>query len=992
MRKNAKGVICALLASMMLATSGGVVSFAEEATTTDTTTEVTETAEATATPEATAAPATKDYTNDTYYNDALKVCTALGIITGYDDGSVKPESTVTRAEMAAIILRMINFGNEATYQNVFTDVTADHWAANTIQTAVEQAIVDGMGDGTFVPDGEVKYEQVIKMIVCAMGYSTDAERLGGYPNGYISVGSTTLSLLDGVQGKVGESMTRGEVIKAVFNAMFAPYRTITDFKNGNPVYTSENTLGVEKFKLYEDKGILTTTPNMSATSTQTKDGVVVIDGVEYRCSLTDIDKYLGATVKFYYIDTTADDPEIIAITDSGKTEEATVDADLLESFSLGSGSTVGEIKVYTSSTSNSTKRYKLSKNVDVIYNGTSLTAAEYASAGKDESFEEFITPDVGTIRLVDYEADGEYDVLFIDSYETMLVTSATAEKVSGKINDVQTTIVVDDGSGDQTVKVTKSGAEATTKNLKKNDVVSIKRNFDETMMEFIVTGETVTGQISSEATVDGEKVINVNGEDYVVDKNAEADVKIGLSAVLYLDAFNRVGYIESSTGTMLSGNEKYGILANIYYEDNGDLTIKMFSQDGEALTFGTSGSVRLWGPTDSAERKVSDDDLYKALSNDSDYISVNENPLKLCRYSLNSEGKLTKIYMAVSSSSDDDALQAYNGNLNGVTATAGMVKGYFIEDGIVQFTVPNDAASRKNPSNYSVTTATASAYTHYENAPDFDYTVADFMDGVYPQVIVKFEGGSNVVTAANAISNAGNPATFMVSKVIEAVDSEGDTVYNVRGYSGGAPVSYTTTTNTGVYNFSASFGDYSDSGSNLVFDATKDDASKFKECVNPGDIFVIGTSGSNVTLLIKLADADGIAKTAITKSEYDKKNPDAGQWQKIISKSNTRDIYYSGFVTDVNIADNAIITLSNNVDNSVVGSVPFDLTTAFGFVTLEVDSNGNVLNVEVDEEDGIDPSEIIPWEEGATEYDYMLFKMHRGSVQPAYVVRIEIVD
>ena len=116
MGNKMKKLICALLASAMLVGSVGVVGFADEDTNAETvvttSAEATENpadAEATEAPVATVAPTTSgsSYDNDSYYDKALSLCSALGIITGYEDGSVKPDSKVTRAEMASIVLRMV---------------------------------------------------------------------------------------------------------------------------------------------------------------------------------------------------------------------------------------------------------------------------------------------------------------------------------------------------------------------------------------------------------------------------------------------------------------------------------------------------------------------------------------------------------------------------------------------------------------------------------------------------------------------------------------------------------------------------------------------------------------------------------------------------------------------------------------------------------------------------------------------------------------------
>ncbi len=1025
MSKKIKGLICALIAGMMVTTSCGLTSLAADDTSSDqnaaesTATEMpegaadaditdeekdaadateapaaTENADATEAPasteaaQATEAPDTADqYENDTYYQNALQLCSALGIIEGYEDGSVQPESTVTRAEMATIILRMLNTASTSTYANVFLDVAADHWAANNIQTAVEQGIVNGMGDGTFQPDGNVTYEQVIKMLVCALNYTSDAERSGGYPNGYISVGGTTLSLLDSVNGRVGDAMTRGEVIKAVYNAVRAPYRAITGFENNNPVYSARDTLGVEKFNLYEDKGVLTATPNMTiSTGTTTKEDRIVIDGVQYICTLDGLDDMLGTPVEFFYVDSNIDDPEVITIFKSGNNEEYTFDADDISEMDYESG----DLRVYTSETSSSTRRYDIGA-ATVIYNGSVLTSADFAASeyADDEAFNDFIVPEVGTVKVIDYDTDGNYDVLMIDSYETMLVTSATSEKLSGKINNANTVIDVNNDANDKTITVSKSGSEATVRNLRKNDVASIKRNIDGTMIDITVTGETVTGEIESVGEDDGTMTIVVNGQEYDVDVNAEETVRLGASVILYLDKFDRVGYIESSTGSMLSGSEKYAVIANAYIEDNGDVSVKLFNQDGEAVTLTANGTVKYWGSKDAEATTISSTDLVDELSDDNSYLQCDSMPLKLCKYRVNSKGQLSQLYVATAATDENentDALRVYNngGNtsLKGITSVGGTVQGYYIEDGIIEFTVPESADDRTNPANYSIGTVTSSAYVNYENGSNWSYAIGDFVNGRYPGVLVRFQASSSEVSAVDAYSNANNGPTFMLSRIIESVDSEGDTVYELVGYTGGSEVRYTTASNTGIYDFTG-WADREYAGT-LVFDATdssKDDIS----VIHPGDIFFVGADGSTAKTLIRMIDVEDLAKTVVTGSA------DQSLYPAATSYSTSRDMYYSGLISEVDIEDSAFIGLTN-MDSSESGTVAYDLSTVFNYVTLTVDTNGNIINTRVDQSGGMEPGEILPYGDDPTEFDVGFFKQFKGAMQNGYIVRVQIEE
>ncbi len=116
----------------------------------------------------------------------------MKVITGYPDGTFQPDRIVSRAEFAVILTRL--FGQEDnidSYRNVilqFSDID-DHWAKAYIEYAAGYSIVNGMGDGTFNPDCTVTYAQVLKMLVCALGYGSYALQNGGWPHGYLQAAS-----------------------------------------------------------------------------------------------------------------------------------------------------------------------------------------------------------------------------------------------------------------------------------------------------------------------------------------------------------------------------------------------------------------------------------------------------------------------------------------------------------------------------------------------------------------------------------------------------------------------------------------------------------------------------------------------------------------------------------------------------------------------------------------------------------------------------------
>lgn len=87
-----------------------------------------------------------------------------GAISGYPDGSFKPDSTITRAEFAVVLVKA--FKLEAKNGKVFSD-TNNHWAKDYIATANAFGIVNGYSDMAFGPDDPITREQMAAMIVKA---------------------------------------------------------------------------------------------------------------------------------------------------------------------------------------------------------------------------------------------------------------------------------------------------------------------------------------------------------------------------------------------------------------------------------------------------------------------------------------------------------------------------------------------------------------------------------------------------------------------------------------------------------------------------------------------------------------------------------------------------------------------------------------------------------------------------------------------------------
>ena len=161
-------------------------------------------------------------TANTSYEKATNAIGALGIITGYEDGTFGPNKNITRAEFATIVARSFNL-TEASTAETFSDVPADHWAKGYIGAAKNAGIINGFEDGTFKPNDNVTEEQAVKMIVAALGYTEEATAAGGYPNGYIRVANEK-KMNTGLVISGKKDATRGRIAILMYNSLDIPVK------------------------------------------------------------------------------------------------------------------------------------------------------------------------------------------------------------------------------------------------------------------------------------------------------------------------------------------------------------------------------------------------------------------------------------------------------------------------------------------------------------------------------------------------------------------------------------------------------------------------------------------------------------------------------------------------------------------------------------------------------------------------------------------------
>ena len=103
-----------------------------------------------------------DVADNAWYKEAVDYASVNGLMNGMGNNKFEPETVMTRAMLVTVLWR--NAGSPKAGKNTFTDVKDGQWFTEAIAWAAENGIVNGMGNNTFEPDGELTREQLATIL------------------------------------------------------------------------------------------------------------------------------------------------------------------------------------------------------------------------------------------------------------------------------------------------------------------------------------------------------------------------------------------------------------------------------------------------------------------------------------------------------------------------------------------------------------------------------------------------------------------------------------------------------------------------------------------------------------------------------------------------------------------------------------------------------------------------------------------------------------
>lgn len=426
---------------------------------------------------------------------------------------------------------------------------------------------------------EITYNEAVKMLVEAAGFGSYAYLKGGYPSGYLNVARD----IDLTKGIKSTEATASVLTELLYNALSADVAKPLAFQG--ELYTSEIFKDGGVLSLWRDiskvSGTVTATELTSLTGgDRLAEGKLAIDGVLYSVVGEYPENLIGLPVTAW----------IHGVGDEQEIRYLELDDRHLEVLEIADEDIVRVPENCSSITyknGNRERKEDLSPIVKVIFNGVF-----YKDYTKDD-----LMPETGKVTLIDTNKDGDFDVVFVDSYEVMPIdrVSLIDHKISGMFGYVGALkeLELDPDTSDYRFSVTKDGEEITLGSLAKYDVLNVARSKDGFNIEVIVsTAEPISVKVQGVDESDGVVYVTEDDLDKEYDISdvyykAAAESIVGLNTLetgkvqtLYFDLYGRVVAAKNAA----EGDMQYvwAVKCRYYEGENGpEIALRYLTSDDD---------------------------------------------------------------------------------------------------------------------------------------------------------------------------------------------------------------------------------------------------------------------------------------------------------------------------------------------------------------------------------------------------------------------------
>ena len=573
---------------------------------------------------------------------AVNVLDALGVVDGYEDGTYRPDQTVTRAEMAKLIITALGVADYASATNSsYSDMALAQWAIPYVEYATNLNIVEGVGGGRFSPGNPVTYEQAATMIVRALGFTDECNEMNGtWPAIYVQK-ATALGLFNNVSNGGSTGANRGDIAVMLYNALTVP-----------EVYADND--GQTNKKVGSDGGDVTMMDTLNVNgSSEYK----IVTNADADTAVNSIAGYVGAAAEVIY----NQDGDVLALSDikttflTGKYKSnGKFEADNGTTYSIA---TSDAYKVFSDKDKGTVTSAPEDGVVTVVNNISSDALKKFADTDADNTFTVAATVSGKTITGI--YSIGSWTVSARDRVDSSDISQIERnQKLLSKkfpLNDDQE---IDTGA------FILNGVDSLDK-IEADNVVYVYEG-DGEITRVDVGTETVTGTISKKSdtkvTIDG---TGYEFSDCSAIAATSSDLAAGNEVTLYLDYAGDIYDAELVDGT------------------SGNFAVVVAKSDDKPSSSAISGTAKV-------ELLTADGDKVfeingKKYEDNSSLAWANVTVGKLVKYSVNDSGQITKL-TAVEDNADYEVQLNKTAGMN--ITKAGYLDGHSIADSALIFAVP----------------------------------------------------------------------------------------------------------------------------------------------------------------------------------------------------------------------------------------------------------------------------------------------------------------
>ena len=526
--------------------------------------------------------------------EVVDTLVALGVVNGYDDGSFKPNGTVTRAEMAKMIYVLRTGNSDASAYNddktSFTDI-GSHWARGYIKYCQSLGIIAGKSNTKFCPNDKVTAQEAAKMLLVTLGYDAAKAGLTGP-----SWAAKTNALADenGLLEDVNTSFTaacpRQYAAQLIYNTIDTPtvvwrddaYTNVTLLGNDNKT-VGEKYMGLQKWiGTFEGDNSIVSAKDGEISVTGSIDGEHKTSGSNVRSVRAqfkaDFDnKYVGEEVSVLFKDGntgTKNQPDakdtIFGIYVTGNTKVYNIVKGDLQSCSDAGKIKFNDKKYDVAAHSNADNDAVIVTNFN-----TTTTADTIGTTGSGAT-----AAQIATYITRNYKVNSNDAIKFVANDDDKIVKAYVTTSKFGKVSSVTSSKIGVEGLGTKDLDdcVVYDG-------IKAGDLVQYVEAYQSSERKNIITkAETVEGKIEAFKSSNS---IRVNGNWYKFSANTAVATDFTNSALTANDVDDTYKLIVDGkyyvAYNKVSGFNNYAV-ATVGTTEFGDTRVKLLKADGSEVT------------------------------------------------------------------------------------------------------------------------------------------------------------------------------------------------------------------------------------------------------------------------------------------------------------------------------------------------------------------------------------------------------------------------